>query len=108
MGEGSRSGPEEDRHSVRARIGHDDIGMSVAVQIGDGQPMGHGPGRKIGLGSEAAVPVPEQNRDRVRAGVDGDEVGLPVPVHIGDAHGNRQGPGRDIHGRGEGCWSLGQ
>src|SRR5207249_1580354 len=93
------------RDRAGAAVRHGQVGLAVAVQVPDRDRGGVGPGREVGLGSEAAGAVAEQHRDRAGAEVRHHQVWLAVTVHVPapdrawtgpDRSRGRAGPGTEV------------
>ena len=79
----------EDADGVAGRIGDDDVGPAVAVQVGHGERIGLAPTEKTSCGIEGAVPLADQDADGVVVVVGDDQVGDAVAGQVGDGDGAR-------------------
>jgi hypothetical protein len=76
-----------------ARGGDGEIGLAIAVEIGNGDRGGGAAGREGLGGAERTVAVAGQHGDVIRPGVGNDEVGDAVAIHVGGGDGG----GRSAH-----------
>src|SRR5439155_26854073 len=101
-GDGAVPVRQKDRVLGGDLVGGRDVGIPVAVEVGDGNRGRTTPGAGARRRCEGAVAVAQQDRDVVGAVVGDRQVALPVAVEVADGNRLRMAPGVVVHRRGEG------
>ena len=90
---------QQNREVRRSRVGHDQIGVAVAVEVGNRNVIGRRATRKrrIGRRREASFAVAEKHHKRAVLDVGNDHVGPVIAIEVGGSNRSRTVAGGKNH-----------